>query len=81
MLKQCQFLISTIFLSSHITRRNEYEIPAIRKVQKIGVEDPKCLLFCPLERITRTFFITDTTYYLLLLYFYLLKGWFVNIHF
>jgi hypothetical protein len=37
------FLFSLQF--SHPTRRNEYEIPAIRNEQKIGAEDLKCLLF------------------------------------
>uniref|UniRef100_A0AC11BM91 Uncharacterized protein n=1 Tax=Ovis aries TaxID=9940 RepID=A0AC11BM91_SHEEP len=44
-LSKCRLTISTIIRFSHPTRRNEYEIPAIRNEQKIGAEDLKCLLF------------------------------------
>ena len=44
-LSKGRLTISTIIRCSHPTRRNEYEIPAIRNEQKIGAEDLKCLLF------------------------------------
>uniref|UniRef100_A0A8C6ETF9 CSD domain-containing protein n=1 Tax=Marmota marmota marmota TaxID=9994 RepID=A0A8C6ETF9_MARMA len=44
-LSKCSLTISTIIRFRHPTRRNEYEIPAIRNEQKIGAEDLKCLLF------------------------------------
>ena len=44
-LSKCRLTISTIIRFRHPTRRNEYEIPAIRNEQKIGAEDLKCLLF------------------------------------
>ena len=44
-MSKCHLTISTIIWFSHPTRRNEYEIPAIRNEQKIGAEDLKCLLF------------------------------------
>ena len=41
-LSKGEFTNSTIIQSSHPTRRNEYEIPAIRHEQKIGAKDLKC---------------------------------------
>ena len=38
-LSKCRLTISTIIRFRHPTRRNEYEIPAIRNEQKIGAKD------------------------------------------
>ncbi|KAF5925642.1 hypothetical protein HPG69_002091, partial [Diceros bicornis minor] len=49
-LSKGQLTTFTVIQSSHPTRRNEHEIPAIRHEQKIGAEDLKCLVFAPLTR-------------------------------